>query len=150
MNIGTICAVMALQDRCSHEQRQNVGEVLEEALDDLVRNPDRQGDPNFLAGSAVARARTKLNRRAEIAPTVPLEKVSEPAIDDSAKHEAVLARDAVERGGLTARDRHYLHLVAAGADSREIAELEGVAVSLARLRVCRARHRARRVWQEAA
>lgn len=150
MDIGTIGAVKALQDRCSREQRQNLGEVLEEALDDLVRNPDRPGDPDFLAGSAVARARTKLKRRAEIAPTVPLEKVSEPATGDSAKHEAMLARDAIERSDLTARDRHYLRLVAAGADSREIAELEGVAVSLARVRLSRARNRARRVWKEAA
>jgi hypothetical protein len=150
MNKGTIGAIRALQDRCSRERRKNVGEVLEEALDDLVRNPNRDGDPDFLAGSAVARARTKLKRRAEIAPSVPLENVSEPATDDRGKHEVLMAKDAVERSGLTAKDRCYLRLVATGAGSREIAELEGVAVSLARVRVSRAHSRARRIWADAA
>lgn len=150
MNEEILGAVAALQGRCSRERRQYDGEVLEEALDDLVRNPQRRGEPDYLAGSAVARARTKLRRRAEIAPCVSLEKVAGLVVDDNGKHEAIMARDVVDRISLPSRDRRYLHLVAAGAESREIAEHEGVSLPLARVRLSRARKRVRESWKAAA
>jgi len=159
-------AITNLQRRAQSECRVREGDVLEEALDDLVRNPDRSNDPEHLAGSAIARAKTKLQRRAELAPVTreldhpeEVERSREhlslrlgpfPSATDHASHQLLMARDAIARSGLSARDRAYLRLVSGGLEAADIAAGCDEPVPLARVRLSRARSRAREIWRQAA
>lgn len=156
MNSNAISAIEALQADTSRELRQPEGEVLEEALGDLVRNPDRSADPKHQAGSAIARARTKVMRRRKLlgpvlrldadptAPTAQLPVERPATVDDVAKHDELLDRDALERG-LSSRDLFLLDLVGRGFTASEIAELESIDPARIRVRVSRARARARKL-----
>jgi|SRR6478672_5420808 len=158
-------AIEVLQLRTLRERRSREGEILEEALDDLVRNPERDNDPEHLARSAVARARTKLQRRAEIAPvTRELDRPDEeeglrerlslrlgpmPSSTDNASHQLLMARDAIARSGLSKRDRAYLRLISDGFEASDIAADYDEPLPLVRVHLSRARNRAREFWQQA-
>ena len=162
MNMNVSSAIAALQKKARAEQRVGGGEVLEEALDDLVRSPERIGDHDHLVGSALARARTKVHRRRRLAPVVARidEQPEAPATDsvltvtpittDNESHELIEVRDLIERSSLPARDRGYLRLVSTGFDARDIASLEELPLSQVRVRMSRAHRRARELWKEAA
>jgi hypothetical protein len=155
MHENVIGAIEALQGRVVSTTRHGDGEVLEEALSDLVRNPERESDVDHQTGSAVARARTKLKRRRNlIGPIAQLDASSDgpashrplpkpPVVDDSDKHKAIFVEDALARG-LSRKDRTLLDLVDAGFTATELAEIAAVNPSRIRVRLSRARARARR------
>jgi DNA-directed RNA polymerase specialized sigma24 family protein len=160
MNSNVTSAIAALQGQALNEYRVVDGEVLEEALDDLVRNPSRTGDTKHLIGSAIARARTKVFRRHRLAPIVGrIDEQPEPEEDsgfvitprttDEPAHDLIEARDAVARSDLPARDRNYLHLISNGFDARDLADLERAPLGTIRVRVTRAQARAREMWAAA-
>jgi DNA-directed RNA polymerase specialized sigma24 family protein len=157
-------AIEVLQLRTMKEPRARENAILEEALDDLVRNPDRDHDPEYLARSAVARARTKHKRRAEIAPvTRELDRPDEgeslrerlslhlgpmPSSTDHASHQLLMARDTIARSGLNERDLAYLRLVSAGLETSDIAAVYDEPVSVVQVRLSRARSHVREIWQQ--
>jgi DNA-directed RNA polymerase specialized sigma24 family protein len=155
MHKNAVSAIEALQGRALAVSRQDRGEVLEEALSDLVRSPDRDSDAEHQAGSAVARAGTKVKRRKDLvgpmirldapadAPAVQLPPQQLPVVDDATKHELILVNDALERA-LSEQDRCLLDLTGLGFTAAEIAELESIDPARIRVRLSRARARARR------
>lgn len=159
-------AIEVLQYRTLKESRAREGEIFEEALDDLVRNPSRNNDPEHLVRSAIARAWTKQQRRAEIAPiTRELDRPDEeegrrkrlslrlgpmPSSTDHASHQLLMARDAIARSGLSERDRAYLRLISGGFEASDIAAVYDEPLPLVRVHLSRARSRAREIWQQAA
>lgn len=154
MHKNAVSAIEALQGRALAASRQDKGEVLEEALSDIVRNPDRDSDAEHQSGSAVARARTKVKRRRDIlgpvirldapagAPAQQLPPPQPPTIDDVAKQEAILIKDALDRG-LSESDRDLLDLASLGFTAAEIADVEATDPARIRVRLSRARTRAR-------
>lgn len=160
MHTNVISAIEALQKRALREQRIHEGDVLEEALADLVRKPHRSADAHHLAGSAVARARTKVHRRAALAPVVVAMDALEadtdhrgyahvPMTDDRSAHELIEVRDALDRTTISPRDRSYLVLAELGFSARDIATLEGVRAETAEVRLSRTHSRARAIWAAA-
>jgi hypothetical protein len=155
-------AILALQRRTLNEFRVREAEVLEQALCDLVRSPERIGDPDHLIGSSIARARTKLARRDKLAPIVarideqcdedePTQgRVVTPSTNDRPAHELIFARDTLLRGEISAQDLRYLTLVSTGLDAPEIAALDHESLPRVRVRLSRARARARGLWSTVA
>lgn len=156
MHSNAVSAIQALQGRALAASQQDEGEVFEEALSDLVRNPNRDSDADHQAGSAVARARTKVKRRRDLlgplirldapgdAPVGQMAPPQPPLVDDVAKHDAILARDALARR-LSEKDRALLDLTSVGFTAAELAELEATDPARIRVRLSRARARARRI-----
>jgi len=161
VHTNVISAIEALQVRALREQRAYEGDVLDEALADLIRSPERSADPKHLAGSAVARARTKVHRRATLVPLVaaveaPPDTESDhktyahvPTTDDRSAHEFIEVHDALDRSSISGRDRGYLRLAGRGYSARDIAALEGVRSKTAEVRLSRAHSRARAAWAAA-
>jgi hypothetical protein len=162
MQSNVASAILALQKRTLNEFRVRDAEILEEALCDLVRNPERIGDTDHLIGSSIARARTKVARRDSIAPIVARidEQLGEndpthgavitPSTHDRLAHELIFARDTLLRGEISAQDQRYLTLVSTGFDASEIAALDHESVPRVRVRLSRARARARGLWSAVA
>lgn len=161
VHTNVISAIEALQIRALREQRIHEGDVLEEALADLVRSPHRSADPRHLAGSALARARTKVHRRATLVPLVaaaeslpdadtePKAYAHVPLTDDESAHALIEVRDALHRSDMAPRDRGYLRLASQGYSARDIAGLEGVRPETAEVRLSRTHSRARAAWAAA-
>lgn len=155
MHKNAVSAIEALQRRALAVSRQDRGEVLEEALSDLVRSPNRDSDAEHQAGSAVARAGTKVKRRKDLlgpvfrldapadAPAAQLFLQRPPVVDDTAKYELILIKDALNRE-LSEEDRSLLDLTGLGFTAAEVAELESMDPARIRVRLSRARARARR------
>lgn len=126
-------------------------ERIELALDDLVRNPQRRGNPHYLARNALANSGKVLRRRSEIcrinlmddlAPgnetaSLPALKVFEEACCDLMSV-AELLNDSLL---LTNNDRELLKLAAVGYGASELAAFQESSPERVRVRLCRARAR---------
>ncbi|MGE5483447.1 MAG: hypothetical protein ACM3X4_00325 [Ignavibacteriales bacterium] len=124
------------------------------ALDSLVRNPDRTGDPRHLARNALADARKKLRVREQKCGLGLLEDVTTLVLKNpkySVSDEIPLAEihvaDFLERSGLDPKDKSILAMLYQGASSDSIASRYEVSVQNARVWISRARKRARIEWQ---
>jgi hypothetical protein len=147
-------AVAALQELTSQAESRSylLTERYEEALNDLVRNPNRPGARDELIKVAVANARKKLARRAERAPlpaTPTVEIVAETAIRYSTPPpESASPAPWVDR--LRPRSRRLLGLTALGFPPRELALLENLTPQQTWVALSRARTEGRVCLLEAA
>lgn len=126
-------------------------EQTEEALNGLLSKPQRVGNPFHLERNALSDARKKLMRRAELM-------AERTAID---QHSAVADRtpvhpetfetlrrdviDTIERTSGEA-DQKILAIAIDGGTAADVAEVLGIPYGIAKVRLSRARHRARRAW----
>ena len=138
-------AVRLGQKRCAATRSVPEQQRIEFALDELLRHPEATGDPQDLLDSALAHARTKIRRRAAIAPFYP---VGEPP--DAASDPGGLAEQAlidvfyvVASAPLTGRDRALLLFALADLDAPARAARLGLSVTQAQQRLSRARRHAR-------
>ena len=92
---------------------------IEVALDELLRRPEATGDPRDLLDSALAHARTKIRRRAAIAPFYPVAEPPEVSADPGGPAEQALidAVDMVASAPLTRPDRALLLFALADLDA---------------------------------
>jgi hypothetical protein len=159
-------AIDLLQRRC---WRQGHGspywnERLERALDDLVANPDRTGNPHYLARNALSNAGHVMDRRQEIClmsligGSAELETYcdllaaprdgSRPqprsaTTTDAGRQAEIDLRLLLDGSALSLADRNLLGELADGASSTEAAARRHLPVHVMRIRISHARRRAR-------
>jgi DNA-directed RNA polymerase specialized sigma24 family protein len=144
---NAVCEAVALVQgfSCHYESRSHhVTECCEEALNDLVRNPARSGEPIDLVHTAMRNARKKLRRRSDVA-TI---KAATPLIDDDRGLFGVVAPPALFEepawlGALSPSARRLVALDSLGFTRDEIAADADVSKSQLYVLLSRARAAAR-------
>lgn len=147
-------AIKFLQERLLRRKHNNYWtERIELALDDLVRNPQRRGNPYYLARNALANSGKVLRRRREICRiklmsdlTPGNETASLPALEvfEEACCDLMSAAELLnDNSPLPTNDRELLKLAAIGYGASEIAAFQGSSPERVRVRLCRARTRIR-------
>lgn len=121
-------------------------EQAEEALNGLLAKPDRTGDPFHLHRNALSDARKKLRRRAALFAGHAAD-VDACATESDGGYEALRADvvDVVWRTSSEA-DRRILAIAMDGGTAGDVAETLGIDYEVAKVRLSRARHRARIAW----
>lgn len=147
-------AVATLQGYAHRAESRNyiLAERYEEALNDLVRNPGRVGNPAELVDAALTNARQKLAHRGRAMPrpATPTLAALEPlgvlgVVAEVAPEESPSWPDA-----LKPRTRRLLGLTALGYKPRDIAALENIAPATVWVALSRARAEARLLVELAA
>jgi hypothetical protein len=138
-------AVSLGQKRCAATRSDPEQQRIEFALDELLRNPGATGDPRDLLDGALAHARTKIRRRAAIAPFYPVAEPPDAVADPGGPAEQALIDvvDVVAKAPLTAPDRVLLLFALADLDAPAAGARLGLSVTQARQRLSRARRHAR-------
>ena len=138
-------AVCLGQKRCAATRSVPEQQRIEFALDELLRNPEAIGDPRDLLDSALAHARTKIRRRAAIAPFYTVAEPPDAAADPGGPAEQALIDvfDVVKSAPLTGPDRALLLFALADFDAPATAARLGLSVTQAQQRLSRARRHAR-------
>jgi DNA-directed RNA polymerase specialized sigma24 family protein len=148
MHPHVVAACTVLYRRIARTQSFNQWQTdqAEEALNELVNNPDRSAPPAFQVRNALSNASKKLQRRSELDerffPSLSFgldRAVGEDAAEYRLDIAAVLC-------SIPSSERNLLELVATGADSYDIADEVGLSVQRVRERLSRARARARALW----
>jgi len=146
MNDNVTKAVMRLQARLDRTSNPWRAEQAEEALNILLSQPDRDGDPQHLMRNALADASKKLKRRTKIlAEYTNMVQVLSDQASDGFGILLVEVTDLVNRG-LSAADQALLGLFLDGAEANEIANDLQLPVARVRERLSRTRARARAAW----
>jgi hypothetical protein len=148
MHTSTEVAVKAAQSRRRSTPSGYEQDLYDQALDELLRQPDRDGDPERLLANAIANARKRFRRRQEIAPVVsyggpvglvdlffPGEPDHGPGVID--------ALEWLGSAPLTRSEQTALMLEAHGFDAPFVAAGTSLTVNAARQRLTRARSSAR-------
>lgn len=148
MHPHVVSACAALYQRLARTQSFNQWETdrAEEALTELVNNPDRSDPPAHQIRNALSNASKKLRRRSEMDayffPNLQF------GIDRAVPHDSV--ENALDIASVLSRmpraERRLLELAASGAESDDIAVELGLPVQRVRERLSRARRRARTLW----
>jgi DNA-directed RNA polymerase specialized sigma24 family protein len=148
MHPHVVSACAALYQRIARTQSFNQWETdrAEEALTELVNNPNRSDPPAHQVRNALSNASKKLRRRAEMdAYFLPnLQFGIERAIPHDIAESALDIASVLSR--MPGAERMLLELAATGADSDDIAVELGLPVQRVRERLSRARRRARTLW----
>jgi DNA-binding CsgD family transcriptional regulator len=168
MTDDVVAAIAILQERCRREGDRSPywNERIERALDDLVRNPNRTGNPHHLVRNALSNAGQMLDRRRQLCS---IQFVGTPADlevyldldhrgmldgrrrlhtarpgswDDAADHHRIAVASWLAHAPLTRKDRRLLQLLAHGTEADEIAAHDNAPVHRVRVQVSRARQRA--------
>lgn len=140
-----IDAVCLGQGRCAATRSVPEQQRIEFALDELLRNPEATGYPRDLLNSALAHARTKIRRRAAIAPFYPVAEPPDVFADPVGTTEEALIDvfDVVASAVLTGPDRALLLFALADLDAPAMAVRLGLSITQAQQRLSRARRHAR-------
>jgi DNA-directed RNA polymerase specialized sigma24 family protein len=148
-------AVAELQGcaRTAASRSHYLTERYDEALNDLVRNPDRPGDAARLVGIAINNGRKKIAHRATRTPRAASDALA--IIEITGGAETTPAPAEPEElpewfTDLSPRTRQLLGLSALGFRPAEIAEIEGVSPKYAWESLSRARAEARALIKRAA
>lgn len=159
MHPSTAVAAASAQTRRRRTPSGYQQDLYDLALDELLRQPDRDGDPEHLLGNALANARKHQRRRAKIAvitfygDTQDLDVVVDDArrlrpgpgsrAAQSNRHESAApladALDWIQRAPLTAAERTTLKIAAVAAMTQN----DGDTTPTVRQRLARARASAR-------
>ncbi|MES2096820.1 MAG: hypothetical protein V4459_08660 [Pseudomonadota bacterium] len=157
MNDDLTEAVLRLQGSLMRGRLQPWrAEQTEEALNGLLSQPDRTGNPFHLERNAMSDARKKLQRRAALF-TEHIGEIDVMAEDGSTSETSdgeaydVLRADVIDsvRRRSTAADREILGIALDGGSPGDVAEALGVSYEVAKVRLSRARQRARTAWGSA-
>lgn len=157
MNEQVTAAVLRLQESLLSGRLQPWrAEQMEEALNNLLAKPHRTGEPFHLARNALSDARKKLDRRAALF----ADRVTEVDVmaecgrsaEGAACHPCECLRadvtDSVRRTSCDA-DRAILAIAIDGGGAAEVAASLGISYNVAKVRLSRARQRARLSWGHA-
>jgi hypothetical protein len=136
-------AYSTLQTRAIPATDSYILDRLERALDEIIRNPQNTRPAAFQVRSAWANAGKVIDDRRRLAPQFSFNApgMEEQTAIDS-RYGAVETLDWLDRAFLSDHDRRLLRGLATGADSRALADVEGVCVQRMRERVSRARRAA--------
>jgi DNA-directed RNA polymerase specialized sigma24 family protein len=157
MTEDVTAAVLRLQTSLMHGRLKPWrAEQTEEALNGLLKHPNRTGNPYHLERNALSEARKKLQRRdqllgehmAEIDVMAETGSLTEASDGDGYD---VLRSDVIDSVRRTSSepDRKILAVALGGGSARDVAEAIGIPYDAAKVRLSRARQRARTAWQGA-
>jgi hypothetical protein len=136
-----------LQRRCLHARKAKTLDILERALDVLLRHPDRTGAPELLAYNAIREARRTGQRRAKAVPIqLGLPSETSPTFDappTEGDFTEAEVQDWIDAAPLRPREREILRSKVAGDPPEVTAERIGVSKPTLRVVVCRMRSAAR-------
>lgn len=157
MNENVTVAVLRLQDSLLRGRLQPWrAEQTEEALNYLLSQPDRTGNPFHLERNALSDARKKLQRRAGLfAENIAVLDIMAEGGSTSETSEGegydVLRADVIDsiRRTSSAADQEILAIALDGGAPDDVAEALGVSYEIAKVRLSRARQRARGAWASA-
>lgn len=157
MNEDVTVAVLRLQDSLLRGRLQPWrAEQTEEALNYLLSQPDRTGNPFHIERNAMSDARKKLQRRAalfaENVAVLDIMAEGGPTSETSnGEGYDVLRADVIDsiRRTSTTSDQGILAIALDGGASDDVAEALGVSYEIAKVRLSRARQRARGAWAAA-
>ncbi|MDR6766490.1 DNA-directed RNA polymerase specialized sigma24 family protein [Acidovorax delafieldii] len=151
MHPHVVEACVSLQRRIARMQGYNqwLTDQAEEALTELVNNPDRSSPPAHLIRNALANASKKLKRRSELGEAfLPTMSFGSDRAAYSTTTENIIdvgrVLDSIQVG-----PRALLERAADGADAEEIADELGLPAQRVRERLSRARAEARKFWMGA-
>jgi hypothetical protein len=154
MNQEVTVAVLRLQDSLLRGRLNPWrAEQTEEALNGLLSNPQRTGNPFHLERNAMSDARKKLVRRAALIAdrdrtdgTMADQGTGQTVPDrdsyETLRHDVV---DSIERTSSEA-DRQILAIAIDGGTAADVAEVLRIPYDIAKVRLSRARQRARLAW----
>jgi DNA-directed RNA polymerase specialized sigma24 family protein len=148
-------AVATLQGytRTAASRSHYLTERYDEALNDLIRNPDRPGDSDRLVAVAVSNSRKKIALRGVRTPRAASDALAILEITGGARTTSPPSEPQELPEWFTRlrpRSRHLLGLSALGFRPAEIAQIEGVSPKYAWEALSRARAEARALIEEAA
>ncbi|RYY26146.1 MAG: hypothetical protein EOP62_11760 [Sphingomonadales bacterium] len=157
MNEEVTVAVLRLQDSLMKGRLQPWrAEQTEEALNGLLTKPYRIGDPFHLERNAMSDARKKLQRREalfadHIAEIDVMAEGDNTGGRPNAEPFDILRADVVDMIDRTSSDvdREILAIALEGGSAAEVAETLGIDYDIAKVRLSRARQRARVAWGNA-
>ena len=157
MNDNVTAAVLRMQGSLMSGRLQHWrAEQTEEALNGLLANPHRIGEPFHLERNAMSDARKKLERRATLfADHIGEIEVMAHADGDfdsqTGEPYEILRADVIDtvRRSSTENDLVVLALALDGGGASEVAAELGIPYEVAKVRLSRARQRARKAWGSA-
>ncbi len=141
-------AIVSLQRRALRSRESYTIDVVDRALDEIVRNYDNPKPAPWQVRSALANAAKVVRGRREVVAPVDFrdERGSQPGVTD-AELELVDVRDWLDRTpALSDTQRRLLVRIADGDDAVELAADSGVPIPRMRERIARARSRARQAY----
>lgn len=157
MNHEVTVAVLRLQNSLMHGRLQPWrAEQTEEALNGLLAKPHRTGEPFHLERNAMSDARKKLERRAALFAEhadeidVMAEAGFPNELSDGEGYETLRADvvDTIERTS-SDTDREILAIALNGGTAGDVADALDIDYDVAKVRLSRARQRARIAWGNA-
>lgn len=149
MHPHVVEACAALSRRIARTQGYNqwLTDQAEEALTELVNNPDRPDPPAHQIRNALSNASKKLKRRSELGeaflPTLSFG--SDRAAYSTTAENIIDVRRVLD--AMQGMPRALLELAADGADADEIGDEIGLPAQRVRERLSRARAEARKLWK---
>lgn len=126
------------------------------ALDAILRNPDKKGDPSCLVRNALGDARKTMRRHYRIHPIEPFgdeesySRFVEDAPDKSHfnSQSRIDIIDWINNLPLGLIDKSILRILTCGGDAIDVATRHHFTYSQAQVRVSRAKARARQLWKK--
>ena len=127
-------------------------ERTDRALDSLLRNPSKSGNPHHLVRNTLSDARKILHRRSEICSFIRIQTYDDDSGNDNSietiadfhcdRSETILQyEDWLERASLEEKDKIIFKLLLRGDKSQEVAKKLGITILQARVQISRAKAR---------
>ena len=147
-------AVFMLQQRSSREFYISpyYTEIIDRAIDYLLRNPHLDKRPRYLIRNAIADAKKTIRKRQRICSIVysqPFltEYISDCHSRNRAVEEFWAFKDWFKRIELSDRDKLIIDFLLRGKTEYSLAQYWNISVKQARVRICRTRKRIFQLWQ---
>ena len=127
-------------------------EVIDRAIDYLLRNPHLNKHPQYLIRNAIANAKKTIHNRQRICSQVPLKSFSIENIPNrhgrnQAVEEFWAFKNWFERIELIERDKLVVNFLLRGKTELDLAKYWNIPLQQAHVRVCRTRKRIFQLWQ---
>ena len=147
-------AILMLQQRSSKEFYVSpyYTEIIDRAIDYLLRNPHLDKRPQYLIRNAIANAQKTIRKRQHICSIVSstpflIENIPNHHSNNQAVEEFWAFKNWFECIKLTERDKLIINFLLQGKTERNLAEYWHISVKQARVRVCRTKKRIFQLWQ---
>ncbi len=146
MSYCVYAAIKLLQEKSFHISDIYHQELCDRAIDDLLNNQHRQGEPAKLANCAMGNARKVLVGREKFWVHCPDIMDYAPS-NDSYEHLVMEIKDFIEKSNLNPGDKEVLVHLLEGFEAEDIASLLSTSVKNARVRISRSRKQALKLWR---
>lgn len=147
-------AVLMLQQKSSRKFYVSpyYTEIIDRAIDYLLRNPHLDKRPQYLIRNAIANAKKTIRKRQRICSIVSskpflTENIPNRHSRNQAVEEFWAFKDWFERIELSDRDKLIIDFLLRGKTEYSLAQYWNISVKQARVRICRTKKRIFQLWQ---